>query len=51
VGTKVPKEGSWIFFYPDLKIGAIDLENNKLFIFNSPELQLGEEKSSQSLGL
>ena len=35
----------------DLKIGAIDLDMNKLSIFNSPELQLGESILPLILGL
>jgi len=35
------KDGKYLI-HPDLKILAIDLDMNKLIIFTSPKLQLGE---------
>ena len=41
ISSAPKKEGNFLI-HPDLKIGAINLDINKLRIFNSPELQLGE---------
>jgi hypothetical protein len=43
-GTKVPEKGKVLFYFPDLKVGAIFIKYNGLRKSNSPVLQHGEKK-------
>jgi hypothetical protein len=42
VGTKVPDEGVWRIYSPDLKVGAIELDLLELCRLNCPESVSGQ---------